>query len=762
MHHLRPLFRGLRPLPQAWLATCLLAGMAGSPTLASTPTESGQARHAAWGHPDSGQVIVKFRSGASVLPRQVLAANPGAARSGPQAASTLATRLGLAGLTNGPALNTRTQLVLGSGVDSQTLATRLAADPEVEWAVVNGRRHALAVPNDPLYPDGQALNSLSAGQWYLRAPTAAVPGSANVEAAWGRTQGRSDMVVAVLDTGMRPDHPDLAAKWLPGRDFITDVSTANDGDGWDADPTDPGDWITSAENQSGTFKGCGTSNSSWHGTLVAGIVGAATQNGIGIAGTAPNTLLLPVRVLGKCGGDDLDIIAAMRWAAGLSVPGVSDNPHPAKVLNLSLGGPGTCTSAYLDTLSELASAGVVVVAAAGNEGTAVGVPANCSGVLAVGGLRHAGTKSGFSSLGPEVAISAPGGNCVNDVDAHPNLPCLYGILSTTNTGSRGPVAASYSDATNYELGTSFSTPIVAGTVALMLSIHPDLTPVQVRELLQSSARSFASTGGSDATIGTCQAPSATVQSECYCTTRTCGAGMLDTGAAVAAAAALGGRPSASIQTLSSRISAGQPLVLDGSGSQAEGTGRSLVSRSWQLLSGSDLASWSGTTSDSTATLAAQAAGTVIARLTVTDSTGQSTSADQVIQVLSTPVARITASDNQPAAGSAITLSASTSEADGLASIASYQWDLVSGSDRARWGGATNEQTAVLELTSAGEITVRLTLTDSLGATASSTQILTVGSAPSGGSGGGAMSPWWVIGLAILGLALPRRPARPKA
>jgi serine protease len=362
-----------------------------------------------------------------------------------------------------------------------------------------------------------------------------------VQGAWALTRGSPSVVVAVLDTGVLADHEDLdpqrEGRVLPGYDFIADAATANDGDGRDGDAGDAGDWITFAEDRRGDFADCGVSDSSWHGTHVAGILGAMTDNGVGMAGVAPDARILPVRVLGKCGGWDSDITAGMRWAAGLPLEDVPDNPHPARVLNMSLGGGGECSSLYREAVAAVNAAGAVVVAAAGNStGRAVGAPANCAGVIAVTGLRHAGSKVGFADLGPEIAIAAPGGNCVN-ID--PGQPCLYPILTTTNTGTRTPLAggSTYTDAFNYSVGTSFATPIVAGTVALMLSVRPALTSAQIKSALQSTARPFPTEGadnGDDPTpVPVCQPPGEVDQLQCYCVTGLCGAGMLDAAAAVA-------------------------------------------------------------------------------------------------------------------------------------------------------------------------------------------------------------------------------------
>jgi len=256
--------------------------------------------------------------------------------------------------------------------------------------------------------------------------------------------------------------------------------------------------------------------------------------------------VLPLRVLGKCYGDDSDIIAAMRWAAGLTVPGVPGNPDPAKVLNLSLGGEGVCGAAYQAAVDEVLATGAVVVAAAGNSaGLAVGAPANCRGVIAVLGLRHVGTKVGFSDLGPEITIGAPGGNCVN---LGAGDPCLYPVLAASDTGAFAPVAASWTDSYNSSVGTSFAAPLVAGTVALMASVNPGLTPAQITQMLQATARPFPTSGVADdptsGPVTRCVAPTTTQQPQCYCTTALCGAGMLDAGAAVAAAAAATATPPA--------------------------------------------------------------------------------------------------------------------------------------------------------------------------------------------------------------------------
>ncbi|HUH94845.1 MAG TPA: S8 family peptidase [Casimicrobiaceae bacterium] len=506
--------------------------------------------------PVRARVIVKLRSDSPLVPKVAAAGAP----IRPMHAKALAARLGIA-MDDGPPVAIRTQVLFADGMTSAELAQRLGREPDVEYAVPDERRHRATAPNDPLYGSGVPGNGPAVGQWYLRAPDATEASSINIEPAWSVTLGSPSAVVADIDTGVRFDHPDLLAvaaggKLLPGYDMISDPRTANDGDGRDADASDPGDWVTAAEanDRFGEFFGCTTldpdtneytsEDSSWHGTQISGIVGAMTNNGIGMAGVGPKLLVLPVRALGKCGGFDSDIIAGMLWAAGIPVPGTPPNPNPARVINLSLGGEGTCHAGYADAVNHILAAGTVIVASAGNDaGHAPSSPANCTGVIAVAGLRHAGTKVGFSNLGQNVTISAPAGNCVNISEGS---PCLYPMLTASNAGTTTPTDSIYTDSFNASFGTSYSAPLVSGVVGLMLSVQPSLTPERVREVLQTTSRAFPTTGGSDATVLPCALPQFDAsgnpvdQLECYCTTYTCGAGMLDGGAALSALASNAG------------------------------------------------------------------------------------------------------------------------------------------------------------------------------------------------------------------------------
>jgi serine protease len=559
--------------------------------------------------PATDQIIVKWRDGA--------------AASG--------THMQKLGASSGMRLQRKQQLAADTDVlqldralgseQMSALLERMAADPGVEYAVADQRRWPHAVPSDPLFTD----------QWYFQSAEAS---ATHAQQAWDVTVGSSMTVVAVLDTGVRFEHPDLlrlsqAGKLLDGFDFVSQTPFANDGDGRDADATDPGDFVTAAETTQAPFTTCTESNSSWHGTRVSSLIAALTNNAEGIAGTGWNTLILPVRVLGKCGGTDSDIIAGMRWAAGISVPGAPVNPTPAQVINLSLGGVGACSAAYQSAVNEITARGVLIVASVGNDGGDVAAPANCPGVLGVTGIRHAGTKVGFSNLGPGAGIGAPGGNCVN-TNITPSTPCLFSITAAVNTGTTTPGASGYTDhVLNFNVGTSFSAPLVAGAAALMHSLNSRLTPLQYIALLSESATPFPATSPTTTTV--CHVPSGDLQQEeCICTTATCGAGMLNTQGAVLAAQ----RPLA-IAEAPTRINTATAVNIDARDSFAS-NGRTITSFHWTALGVTGATPTFGDATQALTTLQVADASTFTLRLTVTDDQGSQDTAEIAVATATPP------------------------------------------------------------------------------------------------------------------------------
>jgi serine protease len=505
-----------------------LPTLACAAALAALPVAAATAAGAARELPGPG-VIVQLRPGAVVQTEPVASAalrdSPQALREQAQAAwqrqhalrtdrlKALAVEAGvpLAGVGSaGTALRLDfAQPLTGEPLQAAMRRLRLHPDvasvtPNVRWQ----RQQSVTVPNDPLF----------AQQWHLQAPTL-FASALNLPAAWAQNTGAASApVVAVVDGGVRYDHPDLAGHLLAGYDFVSELDIANDGNGRDADASDPGDWVTRAESLTPLYEGCDVSNSSWHGTAIAGQIAAATNNSAGVAGVHWGAKVLPVRVAGKCGALLSDLLDGMRWAAGLPVTGVPANTTPAKVINLSYGGSGPCDSAYQQTVNDLMAAGTLVVVAAGNSAEPVARPADCKGVVAVGAVRGDGAKTSYSSYGPNVALAVPGGSGISGADA--------GLLTTLNSGRTVPENAVYGSL----VGTSFAAPLVAGTAALMLSAQPTLGPADLSRLLKASVRPHTA----QPNLSTCS-PTARSQTVCNCTTDSCGTGLLDASLALAAA-----------------------------------------------------------------------------------------------------------------------------------------------------------------------------------------------------------------------------------
>ena len=335
-------------------------------------------------------------------------------------------------------------------------AEMMARDPDIEYAEPDRIMTHMATANDPYY----------AQQWHYTDTT----GGLRLPTAWDKSTG-TGVVVAVIDTGYRP-HADLSGQILAGYDFISTAAIGNDGNGRDSDASDPGDWVAAGECGAGSP----ASGSSWHGTHVAGTVAAKTNNSLGVAGVAYNAKIVPVRVLGKCGGYTSDIADAITWSSGGTVSGVPANANKAKVLNLSLGGMGACDTTTQNAINGARSRGSVVVVAAGNDNMNVSnaSPANCSGVIAVAATGKTGGRASYSNYGTLVDVAAPGGDG------------SYSVISTLNSGTSSPGSDNYA---GYQ-GTSMATPHVAGVAALMFAAKSTLTPDQVESMLKSTARAF--------------------------------------------------------------------------------------------------------------------------------------------------------------------------------------------------------------------------------------------------------------------------------
>ena len=508
--------------------------------------------------------------------------------------------------------------------EARVIAARLMRDNSVELAEPDRRKHLLGVtPTDPDY---------ATYQWNLQSISTSNLGSANLPNAWSITEGNNTVTVAVLDTGYRP-HADFGSVILPGYDFITDIPTANDGNGRDSDAQDPGDWITSAENASGQFQGCGVSNSSWHGTHVTGIIAAQMNNGIGITGIAPNIRILPVRVLGKCGGYDSDIIDGMRWAAGIAVTGVPTNSYPAQVLNMSLGGnrntdgsPIPCSSSFQSAVNEVINAGKVIVIAAGNDGgppfysTTLSSPANCTGVIAVTANAIDGDNAWYATIGPGTTISAPGGDC-GGTNPSCNTANYPGVYSLFNSGTKSPFASPGGDSYVAYAGTSMATPHVSAVAALMFSLNPSLTPAQITSYLISSVRNF---------------PLNTICGLGGSGYGKCGAGLLDAYQALNAVTATVPPPVVTLGNIPSVVAPGSVVTL--SGSAVVGGGWNIASYTWIQISGPSTVAINNANT-AIASIIAPATGTYSFKLTATDNRtpGQSGTATAVIAVNSPPI-----------------------------------------------------------------------------------------------------------------------------
>ncbi|HQR19859.1 MAG TPA: S8 family serine peptidase [Burkholderiaceae bacterium] len=569
--------------------------------------------------------------------------------------------------------------------EARAMSARLMREGDVEYAEPDILFKKVVVPNEKRFAEWQ---------WNLFAPTSSyssggvtttAAGGANLPPAWDLTQGSDKVTIAIIDTGIT-NHQDLngirggavyipAGRFLPGYDFVSsDIGTglpsnfiANDGNGRDADPTDPGDWIT-ADDKTNYPTDCddgsaGGSTSSWHGTHMAGIAAATANNAEGIAGIGWNVKILPVRALGKCGGSLSDIADAIRWAAGAQPDDgrtwqqngvtVGTNPNPAQVISLSLGGDTVCSAEMQRAVTAATTEGAIVVAATGNDGVEGLIsPAICSGVVAVTAHAINGENADYANIGVGTTLSAPGGgqptslgkgspiddNGFNGYYIHSTVQ--FGDTTPTSTDSSGNSGPAYAGF----VGTSPATPHVAGVAALMKSIGPDLTPTLIKSYLQSATRPYPA--------GSACAPGATFDGKC-------GTGLLD---AERALLAVPDAIPAAVAGADQVVTPGSVVTLDGTKSRAL-SGKTLTAYEWTQTAGTPTVTLT-TPNAAVTTFTAPASGSLTFRLRVTDSQSKVGEDSIVVHVNSPPVLAAAPPAQSVPSGGLVLFTVSGSDADG--------------------------------------------------------------------------------------------------
>ncbi|MGN6701730.1 MAG: S8 family serine peptidase [Burkholderiaceae bacterium] len=613
---------------------------------------------------------------------------------------------------------------------AREVAARMMAGGEAASVEPDRIMHASApyTPGDPLY---------QTYQWHYMAP-ATYAGGANLPNAWSVTKGDAGIVVALLDTGIRP-HEDLSSgSILPGYDFMTNFSAtnqprSNDGSGRDADPADPGDYALPGDfcYDAGDP---GVNDSSWHGTHVAGTLIAAMDNAKGGTGVAPGVRLLPVRVLGTCGALSSDIIDAMRWAVGLAVPNAPANPTPANILNMSLGGAGACSPAYQSAVDDVMAAGATIFAATGNGNTiAVEEPANCRGVVAVTAHAIDGDVTNYANIGPETALSAPGGGC-GDTNSR------AGACNAENTGNNRYVLSTYNKGKTVPdpdqgvyagaAGTSMAVPHAAGVAALMLSRDNTLTPARVRSYLQLSARAFpagAACLGVDSYVGNC------------------GAGLLDAERALSIVDAA--PPAVNVDQAVMIVAPGTRVAL--SASAEAGRGHTLGSTGWSQTGGASVGALSVGGTPASASFTAPATGKYAFTFSATDEASRTSSAAVRVIVNSPPVPSSVAPQSV-ITGQSLRFTLAATDADG---------DTPVFTAAGLPPGATLSPDGVFDWPSAaapGDYLLSYYASDAYADSPTSSVTIHVTPAPSGGGGG--MNEWSLamLGMLAAGMRVARR------
>lgn len=601
--------------------------------------------------------------------------------------------------------------------EARAIAARLMQENAVELAEPDRiMRATTLVPDDPSY---------ATMQWNLMAPAGLNRGGVNLPQAWSVSTGNPQVTVAVLDTGYLP-HADLTSA-LPGYDFLGTSSYMNgvtvsngDGDGRDSDANDPGTATAAGE--------CGDGGpayrSSWHGAHVAGIIASTMNNGRGGTGVAPTARLLPVRVLGKCGGPTSDIVDGMRWAAGIySIPGVGLNPNVARVLNLSLGSSGACSAVFQSAVTDVVNAGKLVVVAAGNNGSAVGQPANCNGAIAVAAHAVDGDLADYSNVGSQITISAPGGGCGRLAS---NCLSTYtengaGIFSLSNRGTTGPQPSPAGDSYALMTGTSMAAPHVSGVIALMLSLDPALTRAQLVSYLRASARPFPSTS--------------TCAKAAYA--GTCGAGLLDAAAALSVIAP-------NIALASNLLVVPPQSYVQLQASVTAPAGRTIVSTIWAALPGNPATVTIDNAASTNAGFNAPLTGSFGFILTALDSAGKTASEIVTVRVNSPPVISSTG-PQQTTAGSRLAFRLYAVDRDGDQPVF-HALSLPPGANLSADGNFEWESS------SSGTYMVSFYASDNDATSRPDTVALSV----TGGTGGGGMDSTALLALALLAAGLRLR------
>lgn len=597
----------------------------------------------------------------------------------------------------------------------------LHATGEVAEVEVDGMARRALTPNDELFADTREI------LWNLKGASGSRNGGINVPNAWSRTRG-AGVTVAVLDTGIT-SHVDLNANVLPnGYDFVgpddaggSTFRVANDGDGRDSDPSDPGDWISGGDLAFPVFTDCSAAQSSWHGTAMAGVIAAVGDNNIGLPGVAYEAKVLPVRVLGKCKGFVSDIADAIRWAAGAQPAGgvtwaslgIPVNATPARVVNLSLSGLGTCPAggALQSAIDAARTAGAVVVAATGNDGAApsigartLGAPANCEGVIAVTSHTLEGDRMTIANWGPGTDLSAPGGGicstltgCLPHSTLNETGKIWRELWSTTNTGTTAAVADSALQFRS--AGTSVSAAHVSGAAALLVAAMPSLKPDGVESILKDSTRPFP------------------IDTYCWIFeigTLNCGLGLLDVSNAMTLLTAL--TPTAAAQSSATIAAGGSTVTLTGTATPGSAGSASALSYAWQQLSG-PVVTLSGATTTSATFTAPSPGGALSFRFTVADATGASATATVNLRSNTAPSVNAIA-DPSVRAGQSVTFTATGSDAEG---------DALTFAATGLPTGATFSATGVFNWAAAvaGTYTVSITASDGTLTSAPRTVTITV-------------------------------------